>query len=361
MGIAAVLLIGMLLNAIANVLYLIRQRRSVNPSSWPSVAVFIPARNEADNIGRLLDSLLDQEYPDLQIHVYDDQSDDATPSILATYTDQRIHVRRGEGPPPGWMGKVHALHELTSGVTADVFLFLDADTELLSDAALKGILARYEASGADVATGVTRLAGGGLLLVSLIGSIILSSMPWWLGRHVPASSMAGVNGQCWLVRGATYKTHTPHTVVWNQVLEDIHIGRYFHRAGIRPVMLDVQHEVKVHMYADLASAWDGFRKNTYDIAGGSPISSMAAAVFYGALFLVMPILEPWLWVPLVLTKVVTDRFMAIPARITLLAPVSFVLGFFLQLDSAISHWRGTATWKGRIIAHPGWSSPGGNP
>ena len=325
------------------------------------MAVFVPARNEADNIGRLLDSLLAQEYPDVQIHVYDDQSDDATPSILASYSDPRLHIRRGEGPPPGWMGKVHALHELTSGVTADVFLFLDADTELLSDTALTGIMARYEASGADVATGVPRLAGGGLLIVSLIGSVILSSMPWWLGRRVPASSMAGVNGQCWLVRGKTYETHEPHRVVWNQVLEDIHIGRYFHRSGIRPVMLDVQREVKVHMYTDLAAAWDGFRKNTYDIAGGSPLRSMTSAVFYGAVFVAMPLLQPWLWVPLILTKVVTDRFMAIPIGITLLAPISFVLGFFLQLDSALSHWRGTATWKGRVVAHPGWSSPGSTP
>ena len=45
--------------------------------NWPQVAVVIPARNEAEGIGRAVASLLGQDYPaPLQVFVVDDNSDD---------------------------------------------------------------------------------------------------------------------------------------------------------------------------------------------------------------------------------------------------------------------------------------------
>lgn len=81
--------------------------------AWPFVSVLVPARNEAANLSRLLPSLLGQDYPKLELIVYDDASEDATPVILRRYSsDPRLRVLRGEGVPPGWVGKVHALTRL---------------------------------------------------------------------------------------------------------------------------------------------------------------------------------------------------------------------------------------------------------
>ena len=52
------------------------------PSSWPSVAVIVPARNEALVLSSSLPSLLAQDYPGpLQIVLVDDQSSDGTAQI----------------------------------------------------------------------------------------------------------------------------------------------------------------------------------------------------------------------------------------------------------------------------------------
>src|SRR6185312_6263193 len=50
----------------------------------PAIAVIVPARNEAGNIGACLKSLIGQDYPPsrLSIIVVDDHSGDATPAIV---------------------------------------------------------------------------------------------------------------------------------------------------------------------------------------------------------------------------------------------------------------------------------------
>lgn len=105
-------------------------------AAQPSVAVLIPARNEAANIEACLLSLLAQDYPNLQISLYDDQSTDDTAAIargVASTTEQpTIHIVEGTSPPPpGWLGKANALHNLYAAVRAesdpDYVLFTDAD------------------------------------------------------------------------------------------------------------------------------------------------------------------------------------------------------------------------------------------
>lgn len=61
---------------------------------YQPVSIIIPARNEEDNIGTCLDSLLLQEYPAglMEIIVVDDQSNDNTAAIVNSYRDNRIRL-----------------------------------------------------------------------------------------------------------------------------------------------------------------------------------------------------------------------------------------------------------------------------
>jgi len=58
------------------------------------VSIIIPARNEEQNIGRCLDSLLDQTLPKTQIEiiVVDDGSGDSTSSIVRTYAEKNVRL-----------------------------------------------------------------------------------------------------------------------------------------------------------------------------------------------------------------------------------------------------------------------------
>jgi cellulose synthase/poly-beta-1,6-N-acetylglucosamine synthase-like glycosyltransferase len=63
------------------------------------ISVIIPARNEEENIGPCLRSVLDQSYPEdtFEIIVIDDHSTDQTAAIVKSFTDERIQlIRLGE-------------------------------------------------------------------------------------------------------------------------------------------------------------------------------------------------------------------------------------------------------------------------
>jgi hypothetical protein len=339
---------------LANLLYLQRRQDRTIPERYPSLSVLIPARNEADNLRRLLPALARQDHPRLEVIVYDDGSEDATWDVLHTLGDERVRPVRGSGPPAGWVGKVHALYQATRRASGEQYLFLDADANLPDRGALRRVSERFMALPDDsVLTGLTRLRGAGGLLVSLVPNAILTGLPWPLVRPLRVNALGALNGQCWMIGADDYHAHEPHEAHPDEVLEDVQIGRYLKARGYTPELVDVQREVSIHMYAGFADAWRGFRKNAYLILGGSPAAFVPLFVFFALVFVAAPLVEPWLLASLVGLKATTDRWCHFPWPLSALAWVSYLLGSVLQLDSAISHWTGRVSWKGRSVGASG--------
>ncbi len=333
---------------LTNLAYL-RRQTAPSPSPLPTLSVCIPARNEADNLRRLLPTLRNQDYPDLEILICDDRSEDATWEVLSNAENPRLTPLRGADPPSGWVGKVHALYQCTRQASGDCYLFLDADAELRRPDALRQLVARHVASQTQVSSGFPRLQGGALLLVSLVPHALLSSLPWPLVPKTQMPALSALNGQCWLVDRDLYHRHEPHAQVKDAVLEDVAIGRYLKRQGHPPTFLDVQDLVAVHMYDGFVEAWRGFRKNAYLLLGGTPSRFLLLHTGFLLSWGVAPVLSGWFLVSLYGLKFVTDRASRMPLHITALAPLSYFLGLILQLDSAIHHWRDRVRWKGRSV------------
>ena len=319
--------------------------------AWPFVSVLVPARNEAANLSRLLPSLLGQDYPKLELIVYDDASEDVTPVILRRYSsDPRLRVLRGEGVPPGWVGKVHALYQATRKARGTLYLFLDADTELLRPDALRRLVARYRAlPTSTVVTALPQMRGGGQLLVSLVPLMILAGLPWPLVHRVRHPLLAALNGQCWLIDATTYHQLEPHRHHKNEVLEDVQIGRYLKQHGLIPVMLDLRQEQAVYMSASLKAACKGFRKNDYLLMGGRVMPFMLLWIGYGFTLVWAPLVNWIFLLSIVGLKLFVDGLMGHPLWLSLLSPVSHLLAWVLQLDSALAHWRKRVTWKSRLV------------
>jgi len=335
---------------LANIVYLRRKRTRVSLNQAPFVSILIPARNEEENLQRLLPSLLEQTYEAFEVVVVDDGSTDKTWDVLQRADDDRLLAVRGDGPPPGWLGKPHACYVAASHANGDRYLFLDADTELRDEEALQRIVARQSALPDDtVATGLPRLRGAAQILVSLVPNAILTGLPWPLVRLVRIKSLGALNGQCWMVGADRYHAYEPHMAVKDKVLEDVEIGRYFKGEGFTPALLDVRDEITVYMYRSFGDAWRGFRKNAYLILGGSPASFVALYLFFLGTFVLSPLVHPGFLVSIVLLKGTTDRLTRFSPLYALIAPISYLLGSALQLDSAVSHWTGRVSWKGRQV------------
>lgn len=334
-----------------NVLYLRRHVPGRQPEAFPSVSVLIPARNEAAVIRRLLASLQTQNYPSFEVFIYDDASTDGTSDAVADFlSDERFHLERGNGPPDGWVGKVHALYRLTRSAPGDLFLFLDADVELMHPNTLARLIGAFERlPPRSVATSLPRLRGGGLLLVSVIPFVLLTMLPWMLVRRVPVSRMGAVSGHCWIIRADDYRQAEPHLHVRNEVLEDIRIGQYLRSLGIVPVLLDLRAELEVRMYGTLGEAVRGLSKNAYPMAGGHPLAFIPLVIAYGWLFLFMPAVYPWLFAASYVLKITADVVARMPVVVSILAPIAYLLAAAVQLLSAFLHWTGRVEWKGRRL------------
>jgi glycosyltransferase involved in cell wall biosynthesis len=76
---------------------------------YPSLSIIIPARNEAENLRRLLPSLKQTDYPGpLEIIVVDDGSTDETADIARQHQTALLQLHE---LPQGWLGKTNACHQ----------------------------------------------------------------------------------------------------------------------------------------------------------------------------------------------------------------------------------------------------------
>jgi glycosyltransferase involved in cell wall biosynthesis len=60
-------------------------------TTLPLVSICIPTYNRAGMVGKAIDSALSQSYPNIEVLVVDNASDDAIESIIAGYNDSRLH------------------------------------------------------------------------------------------------------------------------------------------------------------------------------------------------------------------------------------------------------------------------------
>ena len=333
-----------------NLFYLRRRKKQSSTEKLARISLLIPVRNEEQNLQRLLPSLLAQQYPDFEIIIYDDDSEDLTWNVIASYQDARIKCIKGEKPPVGWVGKVHALYQASRHASGEYYLFLDADTKLEDEHALQRIVNTFTALPPQcVMTALPRYQGEGGVLVSLVPNALLTYIPWPLVGLAPQESLSALNGQCWMIDAATYHSHEPHRAVASEILEDVMIGRFLKANGVVPVLANLQQEVSVYMYSGFFDAWKGFRKNAYLLLGNSRLSFLLYLIFVIFVFLLSPLFAPWLIGLVYLNKLATDRACNFPLWLTMLAPLSFLLGVTLHIDSAWHHLSGNVSWKGRAV------------
>lgn len=371
-GVTYVLMSGALIAVLALAMTFINLtvlgRVRPGPRGGPLVSVCIPARNEQENIEGCIDSVLSAGYTDLEVLVYDDQSTDDTPHILAEMAGRDPRVRRvaTQPLPDGWNGKQHACHRMAGEARGEWLLFTDADVRFHQNA----IGASLEAAGrlgAGLISAFPRQivkTPGEALLVPMIFFVLLSYLPFPRMRRTndPASS-AGC-GQFLFVSRSAYDASGGHAGFRESMHDGIRLPRAVRRAGMHSDLIDGTAIAECRMYRDLATAWRGFAKNAYEGLG-----SVALLVFATGLHLIGHIV-PWLALFLWLTGVreadLIERVAAsiavltgvaqrvvISARLRLPMWIAVAHPFGVSLMVAVQWWswwialRGRREWRGR--------------
>ncbi|MGM0567627.1 MAG: glycosyltransferase [Elusimicrobiota bacterium] len=112
----------------------------------PPVSVIIPARNEEKEIEKCLNSLLKQSYPDMEIIIVNDQSEDETGRIAKKFAEEQenISVIDIDSLPKGWMGKCNASYTGATLAKGEWLLFSDADVYHCRYAVVSAVLYAFK-------------------------------------------------------------------------------------------------------------------------------------------------------------------------------------------------------------------------
>ncbi len=140
-----------------------KNKQKKRSSELPEVSVLVAARNEEENIGRCLDSLLRLDYPTdkLEILVGNDASTDSTEKILAGYVEkyEQISTIKITDQLGRAEAKANVLAHLAKAANGDYFFITDADIQVSSQW-IKGLLA-HQKDGDGIVSGITTVTGSG--------------------------------------------------------------------------------------------------------------------------------------------------------------------------------------------------------
>jgi chlorobactene glucosyltransferase len=239
----------------------------------PLVSILVPARNEADNIGRCVRSLLAQDYGNFELLILDDNSTDATATIVKTLakadTSNRVQLLQGAKLAEGWLGKNWACHQLFQAAKGDFLLFTDADTDH-GLRALTSAIAAMEQEQADLLSIFPRQQTESLterLVVPLVIMFLVGLLPTWQIKKNPSPQYSAANGQFMCFRREAYIKCGGHAAVRGIVLEDVKLGQLVKAGGDKQILPDGSDSVSCRMYRQPREVWQGFSKNFYAFFG----------------------------------------------------------------------------------------------
>ncbi|MBE5665744.1 glycosyltransferase family 2 protein [Staphylococcus sp. SS251] len=106
-----------------------------------ALTIIIPARNEANRIGHLLDSIQQQHVP-VDIIVMNDGSTDQTANIASSYGARVYDVIDDTGGK--WYGKSHACYQGVTYSCTEFIAFVDADVTFLREDAVETLIYQYQ-------------------------------------------------------------------------------------------------------------------------------------------------------------------------------------------------------------------------
>ncbi len=321
------------------------------------VSVLIPARNEENNIRKILNDLKHQDYRNIEILVYDDHSEDHTAEAVSQMkkNDSRITLVSAEELPSGWLGKNHACNILAGRASGRYFLFLDADVRI-GTKLIGQMLAFSGKKGTSLVSIFPKqiiVTAGEWITVPVMNFILLSLLPLILVRKGRQPSLSAANGQFMLFSADDYRRTEPHRLMKDKRAEDIAIAKYFKRLGLRVACLAGNDEIKCRMYTGFAEAVNGFSKNVTAFFGNSFILAILFWLVTSLGFIpILIALPPHILLCYIAMIVVTRIFVSLTSRqniflnLIFMIPLQISLGIILY-KAFTKHYFGTFEWKGR--------------
>jgi hopene-associated glycosyltransferase HpnB len=350
-------------------------RETASPQGSPdaSVAVVIPARNEAAHIGAAVRSLERQQYAgSVSIFVVDDNSEDGTAEV-ARAASSKTTVLAGQPLPAAWTGKLWAVHqgvERASPKRPDYLLLTDADIVHGPDT-IRGLVARAEEGPLNLVSYMVmlrvRTLPERLLIPAFVFFFLKLYPPAWIAD--PKRQTAGAAGGCILIRRTALERAGGIAAIRGELIDDCALARGVKETGGRIWMGLTRCAHSTREYASFGEIGRMIARTAYTQLNYSPIL-LAGTVAGMLLIYVAPVavlftgnraaaaLGSAAWVLMSALYAPMLRFYRVPV---IYAPLLPAIAFFYTaatIDSAVRHYLGLGgLWRGRVTVRPTSPSP----
>ena len=339
----------------------------LDPARWPAVTAIIPARDEAEVIGRAVASHIAQDYPgDFRIVLVDDGSSDGTAALAreAAQGSERLSVIAGTPLPTGWTGKLWAMRNGVeqAGAAPTYLWFTDADIAHAPDT-LRSLVARSERDRLVLNSLMAELRCDSVAEQAMIPAFVLFFQMLYPFRLVnrPQARLAAAAGGCMLVKREALAKAGGLAVIADAIIDDCAMGETMKRQG--PIRLSLtRRSVSLRPYGGWGEIVAMISRSAYAQLGYSPM--MLAGTMIGLLLMFVAPIWPALfgsggarlcgvlaWAAMAVCYQPMLRFyrqsplwgLAMPGIGMVYAAATFL--------SAWQHWQGRGgMWKGRAQA-----------
>jgi len=346
-------------------------RRTDTPTAdagAPRIVAVVPARDEADVVGRAIASLAAQRAPGyFHIVLVDDHSSDGTGAIAAASAGRDLlTVVRAEPLAAGWTGKLWAVAEGVRHAAAlqpDFLLLTDADIVHPPDNAAH-LAARAQAENYDLvsymATLACRTPAERALVPAFVFFFFLLYPPTWIrsARH----TTAGAAGGCMLIRYRTLERIGGIAAIRGELIDDCALARAVKRAGGRVWLGLGESTLSIRPYRTFGeigrmisrSAFTQLHHSTLLLIGtvaGLLLTYLAPVLL--TIFAPQPAagMAATAWLVMAICYLPALRFYRRGWFAASLLPLVALFYAGATVHSAAAYWRGSGgQWKGRVQA-----------
>jgi len=236
----------------------------------PRVSILFAARDEEAKLPTALATLMEIDYPEVEVVAVDDRSQDATGQILDEFakTHSRLRVVHVAQLPKGWLGKPHGLQKAYEASSGEWLLFTDADVRFKPDV-LRRAISLAKARNFDHLTLL-----GEVEMVGFWEKVLITF--FGMGFHLAANPSQVSNARSFryvgvgafqLVRRSSYKASGTHRRLAMEVVDDMKLGKIVKQAGFRSGCAVAQDSISVRWHAGLGNLVRGVTKNFFAGAG----------------------------------------------------------------------------------------------
>ncbi len=331
------------------------------PEAAPSVAVVVPARDEAPVIGPALRSLVAQDYPGaFRVIVVDDASSDGTGEIARGLGDPRLSVVIGSARPAGWSGKLWAVAQgLAEAEGAGLVLLTDADIEH-DPRHLAALVAQAEQGGFDLVSEMVALSCASFAERALVPAFVfffqlLYPFGW---VNDPLRATAAAAGGTMLIRAQALRRIGGIEAVRAALIDDVALAAAVKRGG----RIWLGHSAlarSIRPYPRAADIWRMIARTAYVQLRFSPALLIACILGMALAWVVPPlaaiagqgaarVMGAIAWVALAWCYLPTLRRFRLSALWAPFLPLVALFYMSATIGSAVSHHLGRGVaWKGR--------------